>query len=156
MSQFTVWEVGLILYKTRKIPCDLKCIFFPPVCVCVCVHAHTCTFSVTSDSLQPWTVACQTPLSMEFSKQEYWSGLPFLSPGDLPNPGIEPTSPALQADSLLTEPSGKPAQAFATFWYSEKQRKKYWDQQQGKDNSPIRLIQFKYCGLPIRNHGGQK
>ena len=51
----------------------------------------------------PWTVACQAPLSMRFSRQEYWSGLPFSSPGDLPNPGIEPRSPALQADSSLTE-----------------------------------------------------
>ena len=49
-----------------------------------------------------WTVACQDPLSMEFSKQKYWSGLPFPSPGDLPNPGIEPRSPALQADDLPT------------------------------------------------------
>ena len=47
-----------------------------------------------------WTVACQVPLSMEFWRQEYWSGLPFPSPGELPNPGIEPGSPALQADSL--------------------------------------------------------
>ena len=51
----------------------------------------------------PWTIACQTPLSMGFSRQEYWSGVPFPSPGDLPNPGIEPQSPALQADSLPTE-----------------------------------------------------
>ena len=51
----------------------------------------------------PWTVAHQAPLSMGFSRQEYWSGLPFPSPGDLHNPGIEPKSPALQADSLLTE-----------------------------------------------------
>ena len=60
----------------------------------------------------PWTVACQTPLSMGFSRQEYWNGLSFPSPGDLPNPGIEPASPvahALQKDSLLTtEPPGKP------------------------------------------------
>ena len=48
------------------------------------------------------------PLSMEFSRQENWSGLPFPSPGDLPNPRIEPESPALQADSLPTEPPGKP------------------------------------------------
>ena len=51
----------------------------------------------------PWTVACQAPLSMEFSRQEYWSGLPFPSPGDLPNPGIEPRLLCLlhwQADSL--------------------------------------------------------
>ena len=51
----------------------------------------------------PWTAAHQAPLSIEFSRQEHWSGLPFPSPGDLPNPGIEPESPALQADSLLTE-----------------------------------------------------
>ena len=55
----------------------------------------------------PRTIANQAPLSMGFSRQEYWSGLPFLSPEDLPDPGIEPRSPALQADSLLSEPSGK-------------------------------------------------
>ena len=59
----------------------------------------------------PWTVACQTPLSIGFSRQEYWSGLPFPSPGDLPNPGIEPRFPTLQADSLPTELQGKPQQA---------------------------------------------
>ena len=75
----------------------------------------------------PWTVAHQAPPSMGFSKQEYWSGLPFLSssmgfsrqeywsglpfpsPGDLPNPGIEPGSPAFQADVLTSEPPGKPS-----------------------------------------------
>ena len=56
----------------------------------------------------PWTVACQAPPSMGFSRQEYWSGLPFPSPGDLPDPGIEPGSPALQADALPSEPPGKP------------------------------------------------
>ena len=56
----------------------------------------------------PWTVAYQASLSMGFSRQEYWSGLPFISPGDLPDPGIEPKSPALQADSLLPELQGKP------------------------------------------------
>ena len=55
----------------------------------------------------PWTVAYKAPLSMGFSRQEYWSGLPFLSPGDLPNPGIEPEYLALQADSLPSEPLGK-------------------------------------------------
>ena len=50
-----------------------------------------------------WTIACQAPLSMGFSRQEYWSGLPFPSPGDLSDPGIEPRSPALQADSLPTD-----------------------------------------------------
>ena len=52
----------------------------------------------------PWTVAYQAPQSMEFSRQESWSRLPFPSPGDLPNPGIEPGSPALQADALPSEP----------------------------------------------------
>ena len=56
----------------------------------------------------PYTVAHQAPLSMGFSRQEYWSGLPFPSPGDLPYPGTETRSPALQADSLLAEPQGKP------------------------------------------------
>ena len=56
----------------------------------------------------PWSVARQAPPSMGFSRQEYWSGLPFPSPGDLPNPGIEPQSPALHADSLPSEPPGKP------------------------------------------------
>ena len=54
-----------------------------------------------------WTVAHQAPLSMGFSRQEYWSGLPFPPPGDLRNPGIEPRSPELQADSLPSEPPGK-------------------------------------------------
>ena len=53
-------------------------------------------------------MACQAPLSMEFSRQEYWSGQPFPSPGDLPNPGIEPRSPASRAGSLPSEPPGKP------------------------------------------------
>ena len=56
----------------------------------------------------PWTVVYQAALSMGFSKQEYWNGLPFPSPGDLPDPGIEPGSPALQAGSLLTELEAKP------------------------------------------------
>ena len=63
---------------------------------------------VVSDSCDLWTVARQPPLSMGFSKQEYWSGLPFPSPEDLPDAGTEPRSPALQADSLPTELRGKP------------------------------------------------
>ena len=55
----------------------------------------------------PWTVVHQAPQSMEFSRQEYWSGLPFPSPEDLPNPGIELGSPILQADALTYEPPGK-------------------------------------------------
>ena len=58
--------------------------------------------------MTPWTVAYQAPLSMGFSRQEHWRGLPFPSPGDLPDPGIKPGSPALQADSLPAKPPGKP------------------------------------------------
>ena len=66
-------------------------------------------FSRVQLCMTPWTAAYQAPLSMGFSKQEYWSGLPFPSPGDLPDSGIEPRSPALQADTLLFEPPGKPS-----------------------------------------------
>ena len=58
--------------------------------------------------MTPWTVAHQAPLSMGFSRQEYWSGVPCPSPGDLPNPGTEPRSPTLQVDSSPFEPPGKP------------------------------------------------
>ena len=61
----------------------------------------------------PWTVAYEIPSSMGFSRQEYWSGLSFPSPGDLPNPRIEPRSPALQADALTSEPPGKPVRMAA-------------------------------------------
>ena len=57
-----------------------------------------------------WTVDNQAPLSMELFRQEYWTGLPFPSPGHLPDPGIKPRSPALQADYLPSEPPGKPKQ----------------------------------------------
>ena len=70
--------------------------------VCACVFSHV-QFFVT-----PWIVTHQASLSMEFSMQEYWVGLPFPSPGDLPDPGIEPRSPVLQADSFHVEPLGKP------------------------------------------------
>ena len=56
----------------------------------------------------PWTVAYQAPPSMGFSRQENWSGLPFPSPGNLPDPGIKPGSPTLEADALTSEPPGKP------------------------------------------------
>ena len=76
--------------------------------------------------MTPWTIAHLAPLSVEFSRQEYWCGLPFPSPGDLPVPVTEPGSPALQADSLLDAPPGKPvvvhsiscAQSFSYVWLS--------------------------------------
>ena len=70
-------------------------------CMCVCV-------SRVRLFVTPWTIACQGPLSMGFSRQEYWSRLPFPSPGNVPKPGIKPRSPALQADSLPIETPGKP------------------------------------------------
>ena len=67
--------------------------------------------SVVSDFASPWTIAHKAPLSMEFSRQEYWSELPFSPPGDLPDPGIEaisPASPALTGRFFMTVPSWKP------------------------------------------------
>ena len=61
-----------------------------------------------NSSIIPWTAACQAPPSMGFSRQEYWSGLPFPSPGDLPDPGIKPMAPALAGRFFNTEPPGKP------------------------------------------------
>ena len=72
-------------------------------CYCYCLVA----ILVANYFVTPWTVTCQTPLPTSFPRQEYWSGLPFPSPGDLPNPGIEPGSPALEADALPSEPPGK-------------------------------------------------
>ena len=68
----------------------------------------------------PWTVAYQALPSMGFSRQEYWSGLPFPSPGDLPDPGIEPGSPAFQADALTSEPPGKPYRTIALISHASK------------------------------------
>ena len=78
-------------------------------------HAQSAAARMRADSLQsrptlsdPWTVARQAPLSVGFSRREYWSGLPFPPSGDLPDPGIKSGSPALQPDSLLSEPPAKP------------------------------------------------
>ena len=66
------------------------------------------SFSRVRLFVTPWTVAYQAPLSVGFSRHEYWSGSPFPSPGDLSDPGIEPRSLALQADTLSSEPPEKP------------------------------------------------
>ena len=87
----------LILIKLFKKP-KVTNISFTFVYICGGLVTKSCPTLVTS-----WTVACQAPLSMGFSRQEYWSGLPFPAPGDLPNPRIEPRSPAFQEGSLLTE-----------------------------------------------------
>ena len=80
------------------------------VCMCVRMRARVCA-QLCLTLATPWTVVCQAPLSMGFSRQKYWSGLPFPPPGNLPSPEIESMSlesPALQAVSLPTEPPGKP------------------------------------------------
>ena len=71
------------------------------------------SFSLVQFFATPWTVAYQASLSIGFSRQQCWSGLPFPSPGDLPDPGLEPGSPALQADALPSEPPGKPKQVYS-------------------------------------------
>ena len=74
------------------------------VCVCVCVCVRVCwSLSCFWLFVTPWTITHQAPLSIEFSRQEYWSGLPFPSPGGCQDPGIEPGWPSLQSDSLLFE-----------------------------------------------------
>ena len=74
------------------------------------VREHTvCVLSSVQLFVTLWTITRQASLAMGLSRQEYWSGLPFPPPGDLPNPGIEPRSPALQAHSLPTESHGKPS-----------------------------------------------
>ena len=87
---FILYSVDMVNNITQL--CMILC-----VCVCVCVLSHVQLFANSC------TAACQTPLSMEFSRQENWSGLPFLTPGDLPNPGIKLTSlasPAMAGDVL--------------------------------------------------------
>ena len=76
------------------------------IIVCYCLVTKSCSIFAT-----PWTVAPQAPLSMGFSRQEYWSSLPLLSPGNLPDPGIKITSPALAGRFFTTEPPGKPTTA---------------------------------------------
>ena len=78
-------------------------VFLASVCLCVLTHYSRVQLSVTL-----WTAAHQASLSMELSRQEYWSGLPYPPLGDLPDPGIEPVSPTLQTNSLPPEPSKKP------------------------------------------------
>ena len=89
----------------------------------------------------PWTVAYQASPSMGFCRQEYWSGLPFPSPGDLPNPGIEPRYPTLEADTLTSEPPGKP------FIIGN------WNAKVGSQEAPGVTDKF---GLGVQNEEGQR
>ena len=81
----------------------------PFVVVIVELSSHVQLFVI------PWAVDLQAPLSMGFSRQEYWSGLPFPSPGDLPNSGIDPVSPALKADSLPMSHLRSPSTSLSSF-----------------------------------------
>ena len=91
-----IWSPLII---EHVLTCDLAAVGF--------FESESVHCSVVSDSFAtPWTVACQAPLSMGFSRQEYWSGLPFPSPGDLPNPGIKLAFPALVGGFFSTEPPG--------------------------------------------------
>ena len=88
------------LLHCRQILCHLRKAFVYNGCPCVCSSLSCVWLFVT-----PWTIACQVPLSMGFSRQESWNGLPYPSPGDLPNPGIEPmslSSPALAGRFFTT------------------------------------------------------
>ena len=87
-------------YRMRIMISHMKCPYYEYMCVCVL------SCSVTSDSATPWTIACQALLSMGFSKQECWSGLPFSTPGNLPNSGMNPCFLYWQAESLPLAPPG--------------------------------------------------
>ena len=93
----------------------------------------------------PWTVACQASSFLGFSRQEYWSGLPFPSPGDLPGPGIEPGCPALQADALPSEPPGKPIGLL-----------KYHNMQPASENQNVDKRNFHSSIHLLMNHFFQK
>ena len=95
------------------------------------------SFSRVQLFVTPWTVACQAPLSMGFSRQEYWSGLPFPSPGDLSKPEIEPGSPAFQANSLPHEPGNLPkitSQSYHPKPPPKTTSQNHWDQMVPTDN----------------------
>ena len=97
---FILCDIQIIISTTDKQTQSDKC-----VCVCVCAQSlsHVQLFA------SPWTIAQQIPLSTGFSRQEYCSGLPFPTPGDLPHPEIEPTSRALAGEFFTTAPPGKPS-----------------------------------------------
>ena len=86
-------------------------LFFPTIFFCCC-----CLVSESTLLWPPWTIAHQAPLSMVFPRQEYWSGLPFPSPGDFPDPGVEPVSAALASVFFTTQPLVKVIQSCMTLW----------------------------------------
>ena len=110
--------------------------------VCACSVA-----SFMSDSATLWNIACQTPLSMGFSRQEYWSELPCLPPGHLHDPGIEPISPSLQVDSLPTKTPEKPL-----IWrYLQRTLLKQFKQKDVQDKSQIALQRQLFSSVQFRS-----
>jgi len=128
--------------------CCLNCVLCVYECVCVCMSVCVCVYECVCVSpfscvwlfATPWTVAHQAPLSKEFCRQEYWSGLPFPSLGDLPDLGIKPRSLVLQADSLPSEPSGKPVTLLG---HIEKRRK---DRNECPVNNQDKTTPELFCG----------
>ena len=107
MSWGETLPVNSISFHTPRL-CLCVCVC---VCVCVCTRSRVCSQSHVQLFATPWTVVCQAPLSKGFSRQEYWSGLSFPSPGDLPGPGIKPeslASPALAGRFFTTVPHPQP------------------------------------------------
>ena len=103
-----MWDLSSLTRDQTHTPCIGRQSLTGHLCVAFGKCAESVSCSVVSNSAIPWTVAHQGPLSMGFSRQEYWSGLLFPSLGDLPDQGIELRSPAFQADSLPSELPGKP------------------------------------------------
>jgi len=93
-------QLVMLVYERAVRPCGHAFDIF------MCLHFLTVDFAIL------WAIACQAPLSIELSRQKYWGGLPFPSPRDLPDPGIEPRSFALQEDSLPSQSPGKPKANF--------------------------------------------
>ena len=105
--------------------------------------------SVISNSATPWTIACQTPLFLRFSRQEYWDRLPFPSPGDPPDPGIKSLSPTLAGGFFTTESLGKPNSGIPC-WKPHHWSQERWGKKKKTNNLPI------YTHIQIHKHKPQK
>ena len=88
------------------------------MCVCLWVYAHGCVLNHVRLFVTPWTLAREAPLSLEFSRQEYWKGLPFPPPQDLPDTRIKPRSPSLAGGFFTTGPPGKPMYVYTHMYYT--------------------------------------
>ena len=119
------------------------CIYICVYYICIYIYTHVHVLSHVQLFETPWTVARQAPLSMGFSRQEHWSGLPCPPPGDLPHPGNEPGSPALQADSLLLNLIGK-------LTLSHSPRNKFWEKMAGKVRSLQGHLSSPSCGQRLQ------